>query len=520
MRKAYLRLYKAAKKHHFDIQKQFDNKELSDEQYLILGFSDDIMSNVVNILLNYEVGSIESIGVDNSCRAIIEAISLLYMYKIGKINEKQVRLYRYQYSLVDNANLVSILKKVGLGDSIFDRKINQDKETALDIYSDIFGIDKTELKQMIKKREVFLNDPLSFLMKSPKDGIRMIDIINKYNPYDEMFVKIYTFFSIFEHPRYEHMPNVEKLNMKLRMAMIETLLSYVMLYFNANKYFIANDGELPTPHQDLFENEKAKYLDENIVAIRYIFYELSKQFGVFENGTDNMTLFFLNKMRDIAINMLISISLGYNEQTIAAFRVFMENAGTFNFINSASNQEEMKYLKTAFWCSSIMQVDSCIKDMKIDVDKTDIDMMLKPVYDNYYKTKYKLDSYEKFKDKMAHNSLFFFENSGKKSYNNLIRESLKMFSKEIERDDYFTAYKVAVDIAHASGYSFNATPIIIELYALRCVVLFWTYIFRYAFLNNLTLADHNIKVDIAKPMRLILEFSRYYNDEMMKIAKE
>ena len=512
------RLYKAANHHHFEIQKHFDNQDLSDEQYFILGLSDDIMVNTVNILINLDIGNIESLGIDNSCRAIIEAISLLNMYKEGGINDTQVKLYRYQYAMVDKSNLGKIIKLAGLGKDLFDRRINEDKEKAISLFAELFGVSIQDTKRMLEDGRHYFGDPLSFLMNSPDDLIRMSSIVHKYNPHGDSINKLYSFFSIFDHPRYENDLGFEKIIQEYRLKNVYILLKCVIDYFNANRLFLEDDKSLNTIQKELFETEKLKDLKSNILAIQVIFTNLKEQFGIFEDGTDNMTLFFLTKMECIAINMLVTISTGYNEQTISVFRPFMELNATFNFINSANDQEEMMHLMKGFWFSSALQLD--LWRGKVE-NKNYAELhreALNTIYEEYYKNKYHLSSFDQFYEGMKKNSLYWFDKNIK-GYKKLVNNSVDLFTNNnLSKEDYLTAYRISIDVAHASGYSFNASPIVVESYALRCTVLFWNYILEYTLLNSLELVRHKKDIDIKNTVILINEFIRYYSEEQNKLT--
>lgn len=49
-----------------DILAKFNHDEISDCGYFFYGIYNDIVSNALNIIVNYLVGNIESAGVDNS----------------------------------------------------------------------------------------------------------------------------------------------------------------------------------------------------------------------------------------------------------------------------------------------------------------------------------------------------------------------------------------------------------------------------------------------------------------------
>ena len=103
-------LYRALKKCDVEILKHFCDENISDNEYFSYGIQNDIISNSLNIIINYLSGNILSTGVDNSCRTIIEAMTILNIDKAGRISDKQKAIYRYLYSYVDTNNFHSLLK--------------------------------------------------------------------------------------------------------------------------------------------------------------------------------------------------------------------------------------------------------------------------------------------------------------------------------------------------------------------------------------------------------------------------
>ena len=122
---------------------------------------------------------------------------------------------------------------------------------------------------------------------------------------------------------------------------------------------------------------------------------------------------------------------------------------------------------------------------------------LQSLFDNYYAVKYKVKTFNKFYDKYLHNSLYFLDNS-KKSFNKFVREAINGISAdELQSKEFMTLYKISKDMAHASGYSFNATADFVRVTSHR--VLFTTLYIIYHFLLNAidTLEEHDVKTDLS-----------------------
>ena len=94
-------------------------------------------------------------------------------------------------------------------------------------------------------------------------------------------------------------------------------------------------------------------------------------------------------------------------------------------------------------------------------------------------------------------ALYFLDNS-KKSFNKFVREAIEGISAdELQSKDLMMLYKISKDMAHASGYSFNATDDFVRVTSHR--VVHATFFVIYHFLLNAinTLEDHNIKADLS-----------------------
>ena len=70
-------IYRSLKVHDLEILKHFNDKNLSDQMYLFYSISSDIISNALSLVIAIQTNNISSIGVDNNCRAIIEALVVL-----------------------------------------------------------------------------------------------------------------------------------------------------------------------------------------------------------------------------------------------------------------------------------------------------------------------------------------------------------------------------------------------------------------------------------------------------------
>ena len=68
-------VYRSLRVHDKEILKHFNDEKLSDHMYLFYSINSDIISNALSLIIAIQTNNINSIGVDNNCRAIIEAMS-------------------------------------------------------------------------------------------------------------------------------------------------------------------------------------------------------------------------------------------------------------------------------------------------------------------------------------------------------------------------------------------------------------------------------------------------------------
>ena len=143
-------LYKILKIHDLEILKKYNHTEISDRDYFLYAINSDLISNSLNIIVNYLSGNLKSAGVDNSCRAIIETLTILAMDDNGDISELQKTIYRYSYALVDLDNHHSLLDESTLDKmkkNEFTKLIFEDAEKCKTAIMTYFNCSKKDLKK-------------------------------------------------------------------------------------------------------------------------------------------------------------------------------------------------------------------------------------------------------------------------------------------------------------------------------------------------------------------------------------
>lgn len=487
--------YKSLKRLDLDILAKFNCTEITDENYFFYGIHNDIVSNALNILVNYLIGNVESAGVDNSCRMILEAMTILAMNEEGDIETVQKSIYRYSYAYVDIENFKLFIEKEQYQEDSL-RAIKNDRNKCAKYIKRHFGCEYED----IQKQDSGVDDPCFYLKKNIKDKIVFAKLIKKYFPPDSRIGNLYEFFSIMIHPRCEMYPDAEKTTMETHRYFVDNILDIVANYLADNNMLPSEENESDF-NSDFFYNPLLVNNIHNIKELELSFHLAMKKLCPLPNGYDWFTWFFLEKSKYLILDMMTSLSLGYTEHVIATFKPFIEMFSIFYKINTVENLTEFNYLKESYWISSRIQFNEHIKKCGLSASNRNYKIELQTLYDNYYASRYNVGSFSSFYDKYLHNSLYFLDNS-KKSFNKFVREAIKGITvDESQGKDFMTLYKISKDMAHASGYSFNATVDLVQVVSHK--VLFTTlYIIREFLISGIETVKDQDKIDTLK---LIIE---------------
>lgn len=488
-------LYKSLKRLDFDILAKFNCAEITDEDYFFYGIHNDIVSNALNILVNYLIGNIESAGVDNSCRMILEAITILAMNESGDIEPIQKSIYRYNYAYVDIENLKLVTTKEQFQKDNF-KAIKNDRNKCARFIKKHFGCEYED----IQKQDSGVDDPCFYLKKNIKEKVVFAKLIKKYFPTDSLIGNLYEFFSIIVHPRFEMYPDAEKATMETHHFFVDNILDLVTNYLTDNKMLPSADNEKDF-NDDFFYNPMLANNVRNIKEMELSFHLAMNALCLFPNGYDWFTWFFLEKSKYLVLDMMTSLSLGYTEHVSATFKPFIELFSIFYKINTVEDLTEFGYLKESYWISSRMQINEHLKNCGMNASNRDYKKELKKLYESYYADRYKVESFSKFYDKYLHNSLYFLDSS-KKSFNKFVREAIdEIATEDTQGKDFMTLYKISKDMSHASGYSFNATVDLVRVVSHK--VLYTTlYIMREFLIRGIETVKEREKVET---VRLIIE---------------
>lgn len=509
-------LYKVLRKHDVEILKHYNCDEISDNDYFFYGINSDIVSNSLNILTNYLSGNIESAGVDLSARAIIEAMVILKMDGSGDISGNQKKIYRYQYAYVDDDNFHSIMKELPEGfehENIV--RLKADKDKAKQAMVEHFNCSERNLKD----RKISIDDPCFYLKQNLHDDIRFSKLLEKYPLGDGSEIHTYEFFSMFIHPRCEMNQEAQKALISVRKMYVDQVLNYVFEYLKACSLLEYDENALDF-NQEFFYNSLLVNNVHNIKEMEKLIHIIKNQVCNLPSGYDAFSWQFLERVRYVVLDMMISLSLGYKEHVIACFKSFVEEYSVFYAIGSVETQEDFNYMKKAYWITSRIQLDDHFQKIG-SIDAATPEEEIKDIYENYYKDKYKMNNYQSFYSELRINSLFFLAKE-KKSFSKYVRALIEdvFVNDEKESKDVMTLYRISKDMAHASGYNFNATAGMVDVYAQKVLLYTYKLIIHFVLNASEALAEHNIKTNVSNIIAFLQKLSSMHTETIEKIFKE
>lgn len=507
-------IYRSLRVHDEEILKHFNDENLTDQNYLFYAISGDIISNALSIIIAIQTNNINSIGVDNNCRAIIEALVVLKMMSLGDISDEQAKIFRYHYAVVDYANMKKFINDKTKEHDDF-KYVEKDRQKAFDAMMSFHNCRKKELMD-----DPDFDDPNFYLKKKLGKKYKFTELLEKYQIFDVGESRMYDLFSLYLHPRYEFDSEIESSLSKIREKYVYRVLDYVVKYLVDCKLMVFDDS-INNFDQDFFKNPVLKNNVLNILDMLRLFDSIEKKTCYFDDGYDAFTIFFLNKMKEIIINMDVSISLGYKENIISMFKSTMEYIAMYVYISEAETIEEFKILKLAYCYSSRLQFNCLLEKMhlpRLFADETISE--LKMLFDKYYKEKYQIDDFDKFLKKVEYNARYFI-NKDKNNFNAIVNKVIDdIYDDPGEREFTRMIYKISKDMNHGGGYSFNSSPGLIDSQCRH--VKYTIYKFMVDKLNRTvtTFAEHGKTVDLNIEIKFFEVLAEVEKTEIQKVDKE
>lgn len=484
-------LYKSLKFHDKEILKNYNDKSISDYYYFFNALNFDIISNALSIIINLKTDNIESIGVDNNCRAILEAFLILKMRALNEINDEQLKIFRNQYKLVDYYNLIKVY-----GESIYDMfpEKKNEYENALDEICQYYKKTKKEIRKKI------LGDPNLYLNKEySKNTISFAHLFEKYKIFDEDKVRAYSFFSMNIHPSCEINEKNYKYKLIIKQGLVKWVIDIVFDYFKNTKLFVF-DNTITSFEEDIKQPRLSNNI-QNIKSVVTLFDNIRKKTCLFEEGFNAFESDYLDILMHAMVDLLIHQSLGYCEQVTNKFKSIIEYMAIHSYINCLEG-DEFYIIRNMYLYSSRMQNNNYYRQLglkEVDIDNK----KLEEYYETYYKEKYELDSFEEFVRNLENNSRYFIsknDNSYKKLVERFIDEH---FANSNYANDLRLYYSISCDSEHAGGYIFNTNEGQWELMPHVIIHALFKYL-KYLLLNiELTFKDNKKDVDFKEENKFI-----------------
>lgn len=507
-------IYRSLKVHDLEILKHFNDKNLSDQMYLFYSISSDIISNALSLVIAIQTNNISSIGVDNNCRAIIEALIVLKMISLGDISDEQATIFRYHYAVVDYGNMRKFVTEQLKEASDF-KYVEKDRLKALNAMMSFHNCSKSDLLD-----DPDFDDPNFYLKKKLGKKYKFSKLLEKYPIFDVNETRMYDLFSLYLHPRYEFDSDIEESLSRIRDKYVYRVLDYVVGYLVECKLMVF-DESVNTFDQDFYKNPILKNNVLNIEDLRRIFDSIEKKTCYFDDGYDAFTIFFLNKIKEIIIDMVVSISLGYKENIISLFKSTMEYIAMYVYINEAETIDEFKILKLAYCYSSRLQVNSLLSKMNLPrlfADETIGE--LNKLFNEYYKEKYQIDDFNVFLRNVTNNARYFI-NKDKNKFNTIVNKVIDdIYEDPSERDFIRMIYKISKDMNHGGGYAFNASPGLIDSQCRHVLNTIYKFMVNKLKRIVLTFADHGKKINLDFEIKCFEVLSKLEQEEIKKVNEE
>lgn len=500
-------LYKSLKIQYNKALKNLDSDKLNDKEFLYAALNFDVVSNALSIVLNYYFDNLDSRGVDINCRIIIEALSLLNMLSNGDISKEQIANFRTHSKVIerlDQKRHFEKYKKMPLFDNI-----EEEYQEAMRKLMAFYQASERHIKQR------YVTDPLFVFKKTLNEKLKYSDIVNHYFP---ACMDMYKFFSILTHPNLEHNPNVKIALNRKRWDFITKMLQYVTSFLKNNRFYVPQnrttsfDEDVAT--MSMFKDEIASYRKYFDNVIRNISNEN-------KNGKDILDIEFLLFTKNLYTDMSIALNLGYLDQVAIKYRVFIEMVSIHFKINNSEDNFEYSSLTNGFLYQTRNSLYPYLTDYDLSGDyRKSIDEGLKYVYKTFYKDEYYLETYADFCENMEENPYYFITNMETGYRNQVVNFATALFKEEEIKELILDAYKVSMNIGHASGYNFNSEEGLIKIYSHVSLFVLWMYLYIYLVNVDKTNKEFDEEIDISEHIKTAMFAFDNENKAIKEICQE
>ena len=443
-------------------------------------------------------------------------------FKNGKsISEEKMEIKSETSCEFDSAN--SVLRSKG----IYETR----EEDASDVKTEKYDGDivnqcdnknfyEVDMKSKVYKKSAS-SKPADAVAAEASKAIKALSaFIAQMSVFDEAKYGLYDFFSIFSHPFFTFDKEAYIRLMSNRDEMIDMVLDYVLKYICNSSLWIDDCKEMS--FEDVFTNNPILENNRmNILSLNVLFENTINKSCYFDDGCDLCRIMYLQKINDLMGSMMVNFAIGYREQVIVDFKNFIELSAVDSYLGHCDSESEYKTLKKAFDVTTLLSICNISGLLNEQTDKKYFEKEMRELYEKFYKERYQLNDFEEFYNNVVNNSLYFIFKD-KKSYKSVVRkmfDDIYYLNQDLSKSIY-TTFQIANDFAHAGGYSFNASPGMVDDCATK-VLCFVLLHLKIVLINIIEVSkEHNKTVEFNQEFKYINDMMEYYTEINEKIVKD
>ncbi len=452
-------LYKELSKRRVYILSMFDNDYINDDDYFYYGIYYDLINNAYNIVLSKIVGYSASLGVDISARTMIEALIILEINKKGKIDSQMKRIYRLSYSAVEKDNEVKIKEKDILNEKDLSQR-EKDYQELIETVCDYFGCSKNELLNTYS-----ISDPYLYLLKDIDDKTNFLSIAKKYDVDIDSFIEPYSFFSVMIHPRFLS-PDQEKELEPQRDEYLSSLLGRVKDLFKEDQDKVKNLSVNDLNWQIRMMSKSS--MDE-IKRVTDLFIRYQK---LLPKDLFSYLYYYIYIIEPLILDIHFSYYLKNYDLVIPKFKSFIETTSVFLHFYHAKDQKDIYYQSEGLRIGSEYRFSRWLKSL----NTKERDNQVEKLFFSYYNKRYSINGVGGFTKNLENEPLYFIKDKNC-SFHSLVRsENSSKYLSDSGPSEVSSLYEVALDMCHASGFTFNQSQEVLFYFSSDCLSATFSYL--------------------------------------------
>ena len=481
------------------IIRRFKKPDISDYEYIFCGLLSDLVSNAQSLLINKISANINSIGVDNNCKKIIETICILKMLGEGKISLGKAKLYRYLYPFNNEDNVRTILSNEDKSGKVYN-SLASAKKKSLDTIKEVFKWDDETAKKRVAETNCFYG----YLKDRVSDDIDMNKLLEETPVYDEMNNRTYLFFTNSIHPGFDENEELKEKYNELRNKNIDIVIDYVMKYLAENGLIVYNK-EVISFSQDFINNPFFRNHIESASWINGAFEYIKENFTTINGKKDSYAYDFFAKLNSLCLDMFFCQSLGLGEQVLNKFASFSQLTSVNYFINS-SDDTKKELFKKALSVNSRLKLNNYLNEIS-GAPNFAYQNDLNAIYESYYKDKYSL-SLDELVSKMKEKPYFFIDKDNNDDLSLVASMISGLYVSEKNANSFLTIYEITTDLAHSSRYNFESGQILMDLLSQKAMQVVYEYIIELLRFLEKKFAQRGVKVNSSVAIDIFKDFAK------------